>query len=223
MEPFKKKNCTVIVTLLTIHKRFGNLTRVHNGDHISQSWPNPNQNLDSPDSKEWHPFFKQFLIWATVSAISEWWNWFCEVAAREHLYQKHPSGRFGFHCYFQFSCEDEDGVWVTESCIMSSIVVNIQYHIVKDIGILCLWGSFILRFLFYFCCASSTGTMQQQWWQPGTELLPPGSEWRRLIWFRKNQRLFLKSEKKQHLVLKYLLVVSQGLIYVVDFARFRDW
>ena len=99
--------------------------------------------------------YKQYLIWATVSAISEWWNWFCEVAAREHLYQKHPSGRFGFHCYFQFSCED--GVWVTESGIMSSIVVNIQYHIVKYIGILCLWGSFILRFLFYFCCVLIDG------------------------------------------------------------------
>ena len=40
---------------------------------------------------------------------------------------------------------------------MSSIVVNIQYHIVKYIGILCLWGSFILRFLFYFCCVLIDG------------------------------------------------------------------
>ena len=41
--------------------------------------------------------------------------------------------------------------------IMTSIGVYIQYDIVKYIGILCLWGSFILRFLFYFCCVLIDG------------------------------------------------------------------
>ena len=35
--------------------------------------------------------------------------------------------------------------------------IDIQYHIVKYIGVKCLWGSFTLRFLFYFCCVLIDG------------------------------------------------------------------
>ena len=61
MEPFKKDfhcNCDTFDN----SKGFGNLTRVHNVDHISQSWPNPNQNLDSPDREGWHPILSNILF-----------------------------------------------------------------------------------------------------------------------------------------------------------------
>ena len=76
------------------------------------------------------------------------------MAARELLYIKNI--RVGASAFIAIS-SCEDGVWVTKSCIMTSLVVNIQYHIVKYIGIICLWVSFMLRFLFYFCCALIDG------------------------------------------------------------------
>ena len=141
--------------------------------------------------------FKQFLIWATVSAISDgigfarWW-WRGSTCIKNIRV-----GALAFIAISNSSVKMEFGV--TESCIMTSIVVNIQCHIVKVFYVCGVLSYYV--FYSIFVVPSSTGTMQQ-WWQPGTWLLPPRSEWRRLIWIRKNK----------HLVLKYLLVVSQVLI-----------